>query len=300
MAISKTTRAAALDSGRGPGFAFMQFTGLLVFSCYWRQGGPLQEFEGFLSGLDAALRGLAKEGQTLIVAGDFNAKSTMWGSAVDDRRREILANFAATWELWPENVGSVPTFAVGDRSSVVDVTFARLSRGSSIRDWRVRDDVFSDSDHNYIVYSLSMASSALPPQDVERRGWRRKKLDAAILERRLKGDALTSQGLEEAYNSEDVTAEMAAKDIIEYLTEVSDAVMPRGTGTNPRRSAFWWSEEKARLRKSCVASLRACQRADRRGLSRDHLKEAFRVSRKALRLAIRKAQESAWRELWTR
>lgn len=71
------------------------------------------------------------EGVVILVAGDLNAKSKAWGSAVDDWRGDQLARFAAEWGLWPENVGSVPTFAVDGRSSVVDVTHARLSRGSS-------------------------------------------------------------------------------------------------------------------------------------------------------------------------
>lgn len=41
VALTTTTMLAAIDSGRGPGFAFMQFSGLLVYSCYWRPGGPL-------------------------------------------------------------------------------------------------------------------------------------------------------------------------------------------------------------------------------------------------------------------
>lgn len=60
------------------------------------------------------------------MAGDFNAKSPAWGSVTTDARGRFLERFAAALDLWPENVGSVPTFAVGDRSSVVDVTFARL------------------------------------------------------------------------------------------------------------------------------------------------------------------------------
>lgn len=53
VALTKTATMAATDSGKGPSFAFMQFPDLLVLNCYWKPGGPIQEFEEFLSGGDA-------------------------------------------------------------------------------------------------------------------------------------------------------------------------------------------------------------------------------------------------------
>lgn len=164
VALNRTAMLAATDTGRGPGYTFMQFPGLLVFSCYWRPGGPLHEFEGFLSGLNATLRNHVMNDMTVIIAGDFNAKSPTWGSTTEDSRGEVLGTFAAAWRLWLKNVGSTLTFAVGGHTLVIDVTLARYPMGSSVRGWRVRNDVFSDSDHFYIQYSLSLAS---PPPRLE-------------------------------------------------------------------------------------------------------------------------------------
>lgn len=55
---------------------------------------------------------------TIIIVGDYNAKSPAWGSTTEDNRGEVLGTFAAAWGLWPENVGSAPTFVVDGRSSV--------------------------------------------------------------------------------------------------------------------------------------------------------------------------------------
>lgn len=43
---------------------------------------------------------------TVIIAGDFNAKATAWGSAVNVARGEKIERFAAACGLWPENIGS--------------------------------------------------------------------------------------------------------------------------------------------------------------------------------------------------
>lgn len=95
VTLTPTTRIAVLGSGRGPGFAFMQFTSLLVSNCYWRPGSPLHEFEGFLSSLEGTLRSLVGTEEALTVAEDFNAKSRAWDSVVEDARGEVLERFAA-------------------------------------------------------------------------------------------------------------------------------------------------------------------------------------------------------------
>lgn len=73
VAFTRTAMLTATGTSRCPGYAFMQFPDLLVFSCYWRPGCPLHEFERFLSGLDATLRSNATSKMTVIIAGDFNA-----------------------------------------------------------------------------------------------------------------------------------------------------------------------------------------------------------------------------------
>lgn len=147
---------AAVDHGSGPGFAVMQFPDLLVYGCYYRLGGPLVLSETFLAGLERDVRSRYRQDMALIVA--VNAKSPSWGLASGDTRGAALENFMASVAFGSENVGSVPTFVMGDRASVMDVTVARLPRGSSIRDWRMRDDIFIDSDHHYVIYVLSSAS----------------------------------------------------------------------------------------------------------------------------------------------
>lgn len=82
-----------------------------------------------------------------------------------------------------------------DSTSVIDVTLARLPRGSSISGWRVREDIFSDSDHRYVEYSLSLTmtrSQILPTTATVCRGWIRRKIDRPSLESKLRADAVTN------------------------------------------------------------------------------------------------------------
>lgn len=83
---------------------------------------------------------------------------------------------------------------------------------------------------------------------------------------------------------------MEATELGVYLAEVSGVAMPKGAGVTPRMLVFWWSGEIARLRNACVKSLRAYQRAGRKGLPRESLGDIFRVAKKRLYIAIRVAQ----------
>lgn len=292
VALSNLAVTAPISHSRGPGFASMLFPDLLVYSCYWRPGGPLNQFEGFLTNLECDIRARANPDVGVIVAGDFNAKSPSWGSDTCDARGQVLERFAASVNLWPVNSGSVPTFSVGDRSSVIDVTLANLIRGSSIRDWRVRDDLYSDSDHRYIQFSISPSVQA--SRRPEAHGWSVRNFDWERIEGRLRHDASSSDGV---VTARDCGADMAADLIGDYLSEVSDVAMPKRGRPSPRRSVFWWTEGISALRRACITSLRVYQRAGRRRMPRNHLKEEFKMARKTLRTEIRKAQEEAWRNL---
>jgi len=60
--------------GAGNGFAWMSFGDLTAFSCYWRPGTTLQEYDRFLAHLETAIR--ARGNGRIIFAGDFNEWST--------------------------------------------------------------------------------------------------------------------------------------------------------------------------------------------------------------------------------
>ncbi|KAL4119777.1 hypothetical protein QTP88_012549 [Uroleucon formosanum] len=130
IALTTIAGIGAEESGSGPGFAWLRLGNVRAFSCYWTPNGDsaadrLEAFKGFLDGLDQAIRQGERENETLLVAGDFNAKSTYWGSSVDDSKgEEALESFAASLGLWTNNVGSHPTFQRGASSSVIDVTFS--------------------------------------------------------------------------------------------------------------------------------------------------------------------------------
>jgi hypothetical protein len=119
--------------------------------------------------------------------GDFNAKAFMWGSAVEDAKGGMLANWAAAMNLVAMNRGE-PTFERGGSRSVLDVTFCSPDIARRIQGWHVMEAGMTTSDHLPIEFTIRASHSLL---EVGRpaRGWRwtdsKKDELAALLRRKL-------------------------------------------------------------------------------------------------------------------
>jgi len=268
-----------------------------VFSCYWTPNGPSaaairESFDHFLGGLEDEIRQGERPNETLIVAGDFNAKSSCWGSSDDDHKGEALESMVASLGLWTNNVGSRPTFRRGASSSIIDVTFSGPGP-YVVRDWRVLDD-YSASDHMYLSFVLSETREHRPEPEpqTEFMGWSLRKLDLAALDTKLR----EMSQIPITYD----TAEESANKLGELLTNICDASMPRRFhGGSRHKPVHWWNDEIADQRLACIRSRRAYLRMTKRRGPAGSLREreAFREARKALRVAIRKSQERSWKEL---
>jgi len=76
-------------------------------------------------------------GGKCIIAGDFNAKSILWGSPVTDWRGSVVERWAAGLDLNIVNVGSTPTCVRTNGSSIVDLTWASGDILGFLSEWRV-------------------------------------------------------------------------------------------------------------------------------------------------------------------
>jgi len=130
----------------------VEWAGVRVVSCYISPNAPHAEFLEFVDDLEAVVHQL--EG-CIIVGGDFNSKSTLWGCARINARRGIIEEWAAECDLRIVNTGSTPTCVKPQGCSVIDLTWSTLDILGNVSDWRVRQDVETLSDHEYITMCLN-------------------------------------------------------------------------------------------------------------------------------------------------
>lgn len=167
--------------------------------------------------------------------GDFNAKSTLWGSPVTDARGEALSDWAARLGLVVINTGSALTCVRQRGGSIVDITFASPPAARLITGWRVEEKTETLSDHRFIRMELSASQPSTRecrPIGTPRRPlrWTLSKIDKDDL---MAAAIATAWPDDLAGRDGDVDEE--APWLRESMTAVCDADMPRQADTAPSR-----------------------------------------------------------------
>lgn len=88
--------------GSGKGFVWVRVQGMCVFSVYVSPNCLIRAFESFLQGLQSCIR--STEGM-VVIGGDFNSKSPMWGDPREDERGRILTEWVSSLSLCVLNEG---------------------------------------------------------------------------------------------------------------------------------------------------------------------------------------------------
>ncbi|KAG5867651.1 hypothetical protein JTB14_034456 [Gonioctena quinquepunctata] len=73
----------------------------------------------------------ARHNRNFILAGDFNAKSTLWNAGFTEARAEYPVEWMNTPNMVSHNEGYTPTFARGNQMSFIDLTLS--SRGMATK-----------------------------------------------------------------------------------------------------------------------------------------------------------------------
>ncbi|XP_052901402.1 uncharacterized protein LOC128307896 [Anopheles moucheti] len=274
-----------------PGLVAAQVAGVTFICCYAPPRRPTREFEQFLEAVELETAAHSR----VVIAGDFNAWHTEWGSARTEPRGIELWNLVERMGLSTLNRGNEPTFIGRGAavSSVIDVTFASPSivRAGA---WEVLP--FPRSDHQLIRFEVegpqgqSQRSSRPDPQASRQRApcagkrWKTKQFNEASFLHAL----------------EDVNfVELAATDagMVSALTEACDITMQRVSRlhSDPHRDVYWWSPEVERLRGICLAArerLRHTIDLEGRSIAAADHRTAKRNLEKAIRASKRQEFES--------
>lgn len=274
--LADPTNAAAIwVTGRFPfqelvaaeeGFVIAKVNGVFYCSCYAPPRWSSDRFGRMLDRLTNALTGK----NPAVIAGDLNAWSTQWGSRDTNRRGQDLLEALARLNVDLANEGSTSTFRRNGVSSIVDVTFCSPCLLANM-DWKV-DEGFTNSDHQAILYKIVCGVRGAPRMTIRQ-------------ECRWKTTHLSKEVFTEALRRENITQHLDCEELMAILTRVCDASMPRHRKPKSARTPnYWWNDDIANLRTTCLRARRRFQRA-----RSDEQREARRVVYKAAKTALSKA-----------
>ncbi|OWR44217.1 reverse transcrpitase [Danaus plexippus plexippus] len=218
-----------------------------VLGVYFSPNRPLAQFEAFLLQLTSVVNGAT---DPVIVAGDFNAKSALWGCAATDARGRAMERWMASTDLLPVSRGSVSTCVRQQGESIVDVTLVSSPAAHRIANWRVQEGTETLSDHRFIRFDVishtSEPASTTPPGGGPR--WSVRRLDRNLLEEA----AVVASWV--PLPSADAAA--CAEWLNEASRNICDASMRRVGNTGRRRQAYWWRPESGMAQRGVAQHLR--------------------------------------------
>ena len=128
------SRNGCISVGCDDGFTWMECKECVFVTCYISPNPNMDAFKSFLNKLGTCIM---KWKKGVVVNGDFNAWSTVWGCRRTDGRGLVLMDWIAETGLILVNNGAVATCVRGLSESVIDLTLCNRLIGNRIHNWRV-------------------------------------------------------------------------------------------------------------------------------------------------------------------
>src|SRR5210317_941206 len=220
------------------------------------------------------------QGFPLIIGGDVNAHSPMWGCPEANSIVNDFEEFINEEDLVVLNQGSTPTFSSPVGESIIDITITNQKAFNlmQIKEWQVEKEG-SSSDHRYITYKIKV-------RDRETRLVRNlKKVDWLDFTSRI----IEAWKVEPppVIQTDGSNLEACAEALEDSINKTLDLICPK-KAVKMGKSPKWWNKDLERLRK-CVLYLK--NRANSAMYQRAH-KDALNRYKNA----IIKAKRQSWRD----
>lgn len=270
----------------GTGFVIVKLGDINIISCYVSPNATTLVFERMLDELSnyfATLTG------PILFGGDLNAKSSLWNPSVTDRRGALMERFAASYDLRLLNQGGVFTCVRPQGRSVIDLTWVTSNLLRAIRNWSVRQDLESLSDHFYIDFEILFGSDR--SYITNKRRWNFRRMDKSLFAAALEF-LVTSNPGENIQSPDRYTSWLMDK-----VKDSCNVSALKIAARNGRRSVHWWSDEISDLRKAAVKARRRLTKSRQKSTQSNTDVTNYKLAKKALRAAIKKAKGKAWNEL---
>lgn len=259
----------------------------LIISCYF---APSLTLEQFCQALDEIEEVIKKETpKEIIIGGDFNAKSPMWGSRFCDRRGSEVMAWAGKNNILPARSEGKATFNKNGKKSLIDFILCDNSAFNRLTSSKILKN-FTASDHFYLLHHFdTVGKSNSDPL-----------LQTQQTETQLKLNLFTKEYRIWTNNFD--FSQPASNDVInKYITGLEDLVnacrVPKSSASKDRKNVWWWNEEIAALRIKTINCRRRLQRSLKKGDQQliDKARLEYKDIKRTLNKAIKTAKYEGWK-----
>ena len=264
--------------GQTAGFVRAKVKGIYFYSCYARPSWTIQEFQNMLDQIVTDAQGKAP----LVIAGDFNAWATEWGSRwTNQRGARLLESFASLGISLVTNEQR-ETYNRAGRSSIIDIAFVSDSLLSRTKTWVCGD--YTHSDHQAVMMEITDGKPSIPPKLTGPK-WNANSFDQDVFEGMLDSSELVAG-----------SANTMARELVNHVVVACDAAMPRRRQSRRGAPCYWWNDEIKENRARCLRARRKAQRGRHAEDSERRLLE-FRQARRELEKSIKESKRRCFKAL---
>nr|XP_022906257.1 uncharacterized protein LOC111418058 [Onthophagus taurus] len=198
---------------------------------------------------------------SVLVMGDFNAKSPEWGAQATDNRGDILSVWAISLGLRVLNTGEA-TWCRGDKRSHIDVTLCNDKCMEKDVSWEISDHE-NLSDHKDIIIIIRAQNKVTDNSRTVLR-WKMKNVPEELLKKVIKKE--TKGWLDK---------EIGTPEELEKIT-IDICNKAFGGRKNVRKKEgeiYWWTDTVEQLKRKCCKLRRVVTRANKWNTHGEEVKE---------------------------
>ncbi|XP_039968158.1 uncharacterized protein LOC120779870 [Bactrocera tryoni] len=187
------------------------------------------------------------------------------------------------------NTGNATTFRrPGCEETTPDITLSTERMAGSINNWKVLED-YTGSDHHYISFMIDTGRNAHQLSKYSgTRKWNISKLDTSKL--------IAAIDEQNPSSGPSLIARKTVEHTMRNITKACQKSMPKATHSKRKAAVYWWTENIAELRRTCLRLRRSYTRSRRRGAAPQEA-EQYKAAKKELKHAIDDSKKKKWEEL---
>lgn len=261
------------------GYVRIYFKDLVLYVCYISPNISMAQFEGYI---DEIMHKATTERTEVILLGDLNSKSPLWGSKIEDAKGKYITEWLSSKNWAVINEGDAPTFIRGDSRSHIDITFSTEKISAKIKNWKVLPEE-TMSLHQYITFNIDGLVST---NAMERR-------NASVINKIIFGKQLQIS----RYKNQNIDVETMRK-IIKDAQEQST----KKNGEKRKAQPYWWNTEIETQREKCTNLRRKIKRMRKNRATQQEalrcMENNLKSNRKELSRMIKKAKNESWNNIY--
>lgn len=277
-------------------FTAIRLSKMTIVSTYFSPNISIELFAYKVKRLIEFISQEIASGNSIVVGGDFNAKSPAWGSKKQNTRGTILLEELIGKNIFPCIPEGGHTFERGKATSNLD--FIATTQDLQQNIYKLTSKILnveSASDHKYILTDIKTAedSRKITPNSTARWKVTRTGLTrlGMALERTLREQEINEGS---TYNLDEENK------FLDCIYKTCDEAFDKADTTTKReKTNCWWTPEIRRERVKTQRIRRAAQKARKKGKEeeREALLFLHKLAKKNLQRMISQAKEKTWKEL---